>query len=123
MELRIKSNSTTLQVKSAFANQFSGLKIEFFHKSHKEQEGSPKKDIVEDDVPLTSLNENLNAHEINITINQTVSKVEETFETEFGLHVQVFRMMGRIWIETTRTDGYTLQEQMDLSADSLKSYA
>ena len=123
MELKIHSNSHINDVKSNFSNAFKGLKIEFFSKSHNRLEGSPKDDMVSENVHLSELNPSLVDKEIHVSAAMKVSELESTFEKDFGLHIQVFRKMGRSWIETTRTDSYSLKEQMDLSADSLKSFS
>ena len=122
MELNIHSNSHINDVKSKFSNSFKGLKIEFFSKAHNSLEGSPKNDMVTENLHLSELNPNLKDKELNVTAAMKVSELEAAFEKDFGLHVQVFRKMGKSWIETTRTDNYSIAEQMELSADSLKSY-
>jgi hypothetical protein len=41
----------------------------------------------------------------------TVTELESRFNTIYGLSVQLFRKSGRAWLETTVTDGWTLEEQ------------
>jgi len=41
----------------------------------------------------------------------TVAEMEERFRDIYGLGVQVFRKSGTIWLETTVTDGWTLEDQ------------
>jgi hypothetical protein len=48
---------------------------------------------------------------IEINQNMTVDALEHEFENTFGLYVQVFRKSGRIWLETTATDEWTLLQQ------------
>ncbi|MEI8136014.1 MAG: hypothetical protein WCH21_01685 [Bacteroidota bacterium] len=48
---------------------------------------------------------------ITITPNMTVTDLEQNFADVYGLGVQVFRKSGRAWLETTVTDGWTLEEQ------------
>ena len=40
-----------------------------------------------------------------------VWQLERLFEEDCGLHVQVFRRSGKIWLETSRTDDLTLEQQ------------
>jgi len=40
-----------------------------------------------------------------------VSELEKIFLEDYGLNVQVFRNSGRVWLETTMTDDWTLAEQ------------
>ena len=41
----------------------------------------------------------------------TVVDLEQSFSDVFGLGVQIFRKSGKVWLETTVTDGWTLDEQ------------
>ncbi len=123
MELKIHSDSNINDIKSKFSEAFTGLKIEFFTKSHDRLEGSPREDMVVENVHFSTLNPKIKDNELKVTAEMKVSELESAFETDFGLHVQVFRKMGRNWIETTRTDNYSLQDQMQLSADSLKTFS
>jgi hypothetical protein len=41
----------------------------------------------------------------------TVANLEDAFAQCFGLSVQVFRKSGKLWIQTTATDQWTLGEQ------------
>lgn len=123
MELNIHSDSHIDDIKKKFSEAFKGLKIEFFSKAHNSLEGSPKEDMVIENIHLSQLNPTLKDKELRVIATMKVSELEALFKNDFGLYVQVFRKMGRSWIETTRTDGYSLNEQMELSADSLRSYS
>lgn len=120
MELQINKNDTTIDVKAAFGRRYPGLKIEFFHKPHGEHEGSPRRDMIEDEVKLSELSKAVDHDQLHISSSMKVQEVEAAFEEKFGLHVQVFRKMGHIWIETTRTDHYSLKEQMTMSEESMR---
>lgn len=118
MKLQIHKDSLTTEVKEKFEDSFDGLKIEFFHHSHAHEEGSPKKDMVKESVLLSSLNPKLKDMDLYIDPEMTVNQVEDFFEKDLGLHVQVFRKMNINWIETTATDGYSLKKQIEMSRES-----
>ena len=48
---------------------------------------------------------------IFIEENMPTWQVERLFESELGLHVQIFRKSGSIWLETSVTDDLTLDQQ------------
>jgi hypothetical protein len=50
----------------------------------------------------------------------TVSNLEQKFRDVYGLSVQVFRRSGKAWLETTFTDGWTLEEQNSQGEDLSK---
>ena len=41
----------------------------------------------------------------------TVANLENDFDAIYGLAVHVFRKSGKVWLETTVTDNWTLEEQ------------
>ncbi|MEI9910895.1 MAG: hypothetical protein WDO71_15215 [Bacteroidota bacterium] len=43
----------------------------------------------------------------------TVGQLEDIFQKQFGLQVQVSRRSGTLWLETTMTDNWTLKQQND----------
>lgn len=118
MKLKISRSVTTEDLKKSFMESFDGLKIEFFYHSHAHEQGSPKKDMVRESLALSELNSDLHEEEVNINGDMKVSEVEDLFERHLGLHIQVFRKMNISWIETTATDGYTLNKQVAMSRES-----
>lgn len=49
--------------------------------------------------------------ELAIDENTKVAHLEKEMLEKFGLFVQVFRRSGKVWIETTVTDDWTLGKQ------------
>lgn len=109
MILSINKNHTIADVQRNFTELFPYLKVQFFKKQHKQFEGSHKKEVLPDSVPLSKLNASEGS--ISITGDLTVGDLEKLFSTEFGLNAQVFRKSGNSWLETTVTDNWTLKKQ------------
>ena len=93
---------------------FDGLKLEFFLTQHDDMEGSPKHEMVVGSLPLGAFNDGLREGTLRFSEDMRVSDVESELRSA-GINGQVFRKMGQTWIETTKTDHYTLKEQMELS--------
>lgn len=110
-ELIITDDFTIHQVQDKFQEHFPFLKIEFFKTSHDEMEGSPKENMITENHLLGDIRTNHSAGELSIHGNQKVTTLEEHFEENYGLNVQVFRKSGKNWLETTKTDEWTLSEQ------------
>jgi hypothetical protein len=96
------------EIKKKFSEQFPFLKIEFFKKKHKIDQGSLKKDIITDDFVI-SASEKDNA--IMFSENMLVSELEKQFDEKFKLSAQIFRKSGKTWLETTYTDSWSLKKQ------------
>ena len=65
---------------------------------------------------LAEINPNIKPAVIVIQPSDVVSVVEQRFQEEFGLPVQVCRKSGDIWIETTQTDHLTMEQQNRMGA-------
>jgi hypothetical protein len=92
---------------------FPWLRLEFFSVPHHAREASPKKQML----PVTlSIGEARTVHghgSVTVHPAMSVTELEEAFRVQCGLAVQVFRRSGNVWLETTVTDNWTLQEQND----------
>lgn len=117
MKIHIEDNSTTKDIKTKFSQYYPFLKLEFFTKPHKEKEASKKEDLIIGEKLIADIRTVNNEGDLIITPQSKVSEVEQGFEDNFGIHVQVFRKSGRLWLETISTDGWTLREQNEVGKD------
>ncbi len=109
--LTVRGNNKISQIQKEFTTAFPFLKLEFFNQLHKVHEASPKKALIKTDILLK---ERIKGNsEIVINEEMPVSLLERLFMETFGISVQVFRKSGRSWLETTRTDDWTLRRQND----------
>jgi len=115
MAKQIKITISDSRKISAIQEDFNGifpfLKLEFFAKPHTKFGASSKK-LMKSNTKL--LGECRTVHKkghVNITANMTVAELESHFQDTYGLSVQVFRKSGKSWLETTATDGWTLEKQ------------
>ena len=110
--LIIDEQQTIEIVQKQFNEVFPFLKIEFFKEKHHKGIGTEKKNMyVNKNEYLFIIAHQDKSGQIQLGGNLTVQKLEELFENNFGLHVQIFRKSGKIWLETSTTDGWTLEQQ------------
>ena len=108
----IDESQTIETVQKKFNSAFPFLKIEFFKDSHIIGSGSKKKRMYESaSIKLINLNKNFKRGRISIEANRTVANLESDFQNHFSLNIQVFRKSGKVWLETSVTDSWTLDEQ------------
>jgi hypothetical protein len=110
-ELVINNQQSITGVQRQFNNIFPFLKIEFFRQAPISGIGNAKNKMIIYDMKLSDLQNVNKGGSINLTSKMTVSDLEKYFEKEFGLFIQVFRKSGKIWLETTATDNWTLEQQ------------
>ncbi|MBN8703820.1 MAG: hypothetical protein J0M08_12200 [Bacteroidetes bacterium] len=111
MKLVINDAKKIGVIQKEFTSVFPFLKIEFFAKPHKSGEASAKKIMKSADLTIGECRRVHNSGSVTINGKMTVNDLEQTFSNTFGLSVQVFRKSGRVWLETTVTDGWSLDEQ------------
>lgn len=108
----IDESQSIESIQKKFNNAFPFLKIEFFKNPHSVGFGSKKKRMYEaGSIKLIDLNKNFKRGRVSIDTNRTVANLESDFQNQFGLNIQVFRKSGKVWLETSVTDSWTLGEQ------------
>jgi hypothetical protein len=111
MELRINSERYIWEIQKDFSEQFGYLKIEFFTQPPVSERAFTAKNIFSNQCQISDLAKNTINSTITIYEGMSVSELEQLFNDQFKLSVQVFRKSGNIWLETTMTDGWSLKQQ------------
>ena len=109
--LTIDSSQTIHSVQKQFNDLYSFLKLEFFKQPPVSGAGNAKNKMITYDMKLKDIQKIVKAGEIKVNTHTRVTELENQFAKEFGLYVQVFRKSGKIWLETTATDNWTLEQQ------------
>ena len=110
MTIHINDNSQVSDVQKAFNALFPYLKIELFKAGYSYHAPLPQRGKLPGYVYMADLSDKL-PEQIELRESMTVLELEKLFEDEFGLHLQVFRKSGAVWLETTITDSWTLKQQ------------
>lgn len=121
MKITINDRRKIFAIQEDFTKTFPYLKLEFFKKGHKPGGPSSKKTMNHNSKTLGECRTVHNKGIITITGTMTVNELEQRFGDVYGLGVQVFRKSGNMWLETTVTDGWTLEEQ-NRQGESLSTY-
>lgn len=111
MKITINDRRKIFAIQEDFNTMFPYLKLEFFAKPHKVGGASPKKLMKNSSKTLGECRTIHKRGTITITPMMTVTELEQNFADTFGLSTQVFRKSGKVWLETTVTDAWTLEEQ------------
>lgn len=111
MKMKINDNRKISAIQEEFNSAFPYLKLEFFDSPHSSGAPSAKASIRKSNQTLGECRRIHTSGEFEIDAQMTVSDLEQGFINVYGLSVQVFRKSGKVWLETTVTDGWTLLEQ------------
>lgn len=111
MKITINDQWKLIAVQEAFNVLFPYLKIQFSGKADRNLGFHPFKGPANGSTTIKECRTVHRSDELTINPMMTVSDLEEGFRNIYGLGIQVLRKSGKIWLETTVTDGWTLEEQ------------
>ena len=119
MKIHVTTHMTIAALQQAFSECFPNLSLSFFTKPHEIYQSCPVKYLItEDNTRLERIERHPHNGDVEIFADMKVSELEQLFEKEFGLHVQVLRKLGNTWTETTFTDNLSLREQNAKAAET-----
>lgn len=95
-------------VQKTFNMAYPFLRLDF-HSTNNLNSSLPKRNLL----PASSLESAglRDAGELELREDMTVYELEQSFKKLFGLNIQVSRKSGITWLETTKTDKWSLQKQ------------
>ena len=111
MQLHIAPNRLIGDIQTEFNKAFPYLKIEFFNNKTFNRTGFMAYQIIPQNKKIGESQLNITDGEIRVEEEMKVKDLEKIFKEQFNLAVQVFRKSGNLWLETTMTDDWTLQQQ------------
>lgn len=120
--MTISTHTKVQDVFNEFNQLFPFLKLEFYKNPHEDNEGSEVKDQVSHGTLLGELNPDLMDKSFKVDPSMTVADFEKMMHEEFNLNVQVFRKSAGLWLQTTATDGWSLEKQNGKGERSTKDY-
>jgi hypothetical protein len=111
MKMHIHHDDTLELVQRSFSAEFPYLKLEFFTRPHDKGRPTEKQFMLNTKRTIDSCNPKLADAIVMIPTAMTVQELEGVFQQRLGLYIQVFRKSGRVWLETTATDDWSLFKQ------------
>ncbi len=108
-QLQINGDSSINSIVKEFSFHYPFLKINFL-KNYFKNAISSKGSLSEIELSK-KIGSNREKKVININKTRTVLELEKELENIFGLAVLIFRKSGNVWVETSLTEDWTLEEQ------------
>ncbi|UKN02961.1 hypothetical protein K6119_05460 [Paracrocinitomix mangrovi] len=109
--MRISDDQQLREIKEKFVEKFPHLRLEFFSEAHGLGEASTYKTKYDDELLLKDIRSIHNEGDLSIDGQTLTGDFESGFKSLFGVNVQVLRKAGNMWIQTTTTDRWTLDQQ------------
>jgi hypothetical protein len=118
--MTISDDRTIADIQKEFSEKFPFLKLEFYSKWHEAHELSPTNERLDAWLTLAQARKRHNTGTIHINGLLQVNTLEQQFHEMFGLNVQVHRKSGNLWLQTSKTDDWTLAEQNRVGSGELE---
>ncbi|HEX2605946.1 MAG TPA: hypothetical protein VHK91_01160 [Flavisolibacter sp.] len=116
MLLPIHDNLLISDLQERFSKCFPCLKLEFYKVAHHPGKASEDAKLISPEKKIGAIRKKRKEGTFRILSSMTVREVEQQLEHYYGLHAQVFRNENGGWIQTTGTNSYTLQQQVNMCA-------
>ena len=118
----ITDDKKLIDIQREFNQKFPFLKIEFYSGHHDPGEGSPQQERLDAQKTIGAVRTIQKEGSMRVDGRMKVSTFEQAFDEKYGLNVQVFRKSGNLWMQTTSTDSWTLDEQNRKGGHSEQAY-
>jgi hypothetical protein len=110
MKIQLYYNRKVEEIREEFNSSFPYLKIVFVNRIDNTKAASVIEEV-EPTARLIDVTGVLKEGEIDIRPTDSIKEVEQRFEKQYGLPVQIFRKQKGVWMDTDVTDDLTLHEQ------------
>ena len=111
MHLHIAPDSLISDIQNDFNQVYPFLKIEFFNNKSFIRSNFSASHLIPHHRKIGECQLGIKDNTIEIEQEMKVSSLEKIFKEQFNLAVKVFRKSGNLWLETTMTDNWTLEQQ------------
>ncbi|MCB0520882.1 MAG: hypothetical protein H6577_14900 [Lewinellaceae bacterium] len=120
--MQITDRKTLKDIQQEFSGKFPYLKLEFYKGKHESGAPSPAGKQLDPEKTIGQVRTVHSEGELSIDGHLKVSSLEDRFWEQYGLNVQVFRLSGNLWLQTSTTDQWTLAEQNRKGEHSAEAY-
>jgi hypothetical protein len=109
MIITISAQTSIKQIQEAFTIRFPFLKLEFFIDANADGIFTANEMIKDHDKTIGDLTKTALNSAVEIHGSHTITELEQSFKTNFGLIVQVFHNRNHTWIVSTTSDRLSLE--------------
>jgi hypothetical protein len=111
MELTIDKQLSIDKIQREFSSQYPYLKLMFSIKPGLSNGLTGSLNINYSKKPIEKHKQIKHKQSLVVNPEMTVKSLEYEFHSLFGLNIQIYRKSGTVWLETTLSDSWSLEEQ------------
>jgi hypothetical protein len=109
----VQQDSDIRTVREHFAELYPYLRINFFRNKNNSHAITSQSIVFSDSVKLNEINPGFSGGTIGVSDDMSILEFENEFLRQFGLSVQLSRKSGNLWLDTVKTNQWTVKEQND----------
>jgi len=110
MDITFDNKTPLKDLQESFKKRFNFLKIEFFKFKEGDDPAYTVNDLLNPELRIEDVSPTTGKVSLHITGLMKVGELERNFSEKLGIHVQVFRKSGKVWLITSSSDALTLDE-------------
>ena len=107
----IQQDSDIRTVREHFCEWYPYLRINFFRNKNNGQTITSQSIVFSDTTKLNEINPGFSGGVIEIFDEMSILEFENEFFRRYGMSVQLSRKSGNLWLDTVKTNQWTLKEQ------------
>ena len=111
LEIEINNSKSLKDLQQDFNTLFPYLKIEFYDIPNITRKTTTRSKLLSNTLAVAKSRRVNNEGSFTFNGNMSVAVFEKELWEKFGLWAQVYRMSGKMWIETSLTELWTLDRQ------------
>ena len=111
LAMQITDSKKLKDIQKEFNEKFPYLKLEFYKGEHESGIPFPARKQLDPEKTIGKVRKVHVEGDLSIDGHLKVCTLEDRFWDQYGLNVQVFRLSGNLWLQTSTTDQWTLAEQ------------
>jgi hypothetical protein len=108
--MKIDHRTKLSEIQEAFSKVFPHLRLAFYKTPHSAGEATSDREKLDPSNAIGDVSTNLGSQHLSFDGMQSIHAFESMLATDLGLYAQVFRRSGNLWLQTTATDGWALDE-------------
>lgn len=113
----ITQSVSVKEIQEYFSGLFPFLRINFFKNRKGSSLSGQQVILFSPESLLKDIYPGIIDGELIFRESMSVYELENEFNTKFNLSVQILRRSGNLWLDTSRTNSWTLKEQNDLGRE------
>lgn len=118
--MEVSKNKTISDFQKEFNDAYRGLKIVFYKSNINTTDGWTESNQLSPETKLGEAYSDIREGELNIYDYNTIADVESIFSKEFKINVQIFRRSNKLWLQTSKTDKWTVGTQNSKGLHSIQ---